>query len=582
MKKKIVITGMGAVTPIGSGVDEYWKNLIAGTCGIDRIRQFDAEDLAVQIAAEVHSFDLQKYMPKKMIHETDAFTQYAYVAAAEALAMAGGRDAEATLLRERRSAGDCLDENRPVANCREQTGREGDRTDGDRPVDNAGVPGTSKQNAREENRLAGQRSGETLDGKTGIPGAPEQTPGTGLPADPDRMGIVMGTAMAGVATTAATQEILTNAVHKNVGPRFVPRILGNIAAAQIAIAHGITGHSVTLSTACASGGDAVSAAAMLLQADEADAVLAVGAESILCPLVIYSLANAHTLSRVNDDPQHSCRPFDAERSGFVIGEGGGALVLETEENALARGATIYAELAGWANNNDAYHVIKPNPDGVSSIKCMKKALKQAGLSPRDIDYINAHGTGTKLGDEAELNALGQLFGRGSDKGLRAPALDPGTAETRQSQAAAPTVRADFGDQGASSAQADPRIQDNQEKQADSSARVISGIQAIPASPAAGRPAAPEGITGGAAGIRPAISSTKGATGHMMGAGGITESIACIQAIREGIVPPTLNLTQCDSPLDLVRGESRRMAVDVAMTNAFGFGGQNSSLIFRRY
>ena len=426
VKKKIVITGMGAVTPIGSGVEEYWNNLIAGACGIDKIRQFDATDLAVRIAAEVHSFDLQKYMPKKMIHETDAFTQYAYVAAAEALAMAGKKD--------------------------------------------------------------GDRSGENAQ----MSGDPDGSAGIDLPADPDQMGIVMGTAMAGVATTAATQEILTNAVHKNVGPRFVPRILGNIAAAQIAIAHGITGHSVTLSTACASGGDAVSAAAMLLQADEADAILAVGAESILCPLVIYSLANAHTLSRMNDDPQHSCRPFDAHRSGFVIGEGGGALVLETEENALARGATIYAELAGWANNNEAYHVIKPNPDGVSSIKCMRKALLRAGLSPQDIDYINAHGTGTKLGDEAELNALGQLF---------------------------------------------------------------------------------EGS---------AISSTKGATGHMMGAGGITEAIACIQAIREGVVPPTLNLEDCDSDLDLVRGESRKMTVDTAMTNAFGFGGQNSSLIFRRY
>ncbi len=426
VKKKIVITGMGAVTPIGSGVEEYWNNLIAGACGIDKIRQFDATDLAVRIAAEVHSFDLQKYMPKKMIHETDAFTQYAYVAAAEALAMAGKKD--------------------------------------------------------------GERSGENAR----MSDDPDRSAGIDLPADPDQMGIVMGTAMAGVATTAATQEILTNAVHKNVGPRFVPRILGNIAAAQIAIAHGITGHSVTLSTACASGGDAVSAAAMLLQADEADAVLAVGAESILCPLVIYSLANAHTLSRMNDDPQHSCRPFDAHRSGFVIGEGGGALVLETEENALARGATIYAELAGWANNNEAYHVIKPNPDGISSIKCMRKALLRAGLSPQDVDYINAHGTGTKLGDEAELNALGQLF---------------------------------------------------------------------------------EGS---------AISSTKGATGHMMGAGGITEAIACIQAIREGIVPPTLNLEDCDSDLDFVRGESRKMTVDTAMTNAFGFGGQNSSLIFRRY
>ena len=453
VKKKIVITGMGAVTPIGSGVEEYWNRLIAGACGIDKIRQFDATELAVRIAAEVHSFDLEKYMPKKMIHETDAFTQYAYVAAAEALAMAAG---------------------------------------------SGGQRECSESDLQEPNR----QDCESLQGDSArsIP----------LPADPDRTGIVMGTAMAGVATTAATQEILTNAVHKNVGPRFVPRILGNIAAAQIAIAHGITGHSVTLSTACASGGDAISAGAMLLQAEEADAVLAVGAESILCPLVIYSLANAHTLSRMNDDPLHSCRPFDAERSGFVIGEGGGALVLETEENALARGATIYAELAGWANNNDAYHVIKPNPDGISSVKCMQKALRQAGLSPQQIDYINAHGTGTKLGDGAELNALGQLFGDKAADGLQTAA-----------------------DQG--------------------------------------------GATG-----RPAISSTKGATGHMMGAGGITESIACIQAIREGIVPPTLNLKQCDSDLNFVREQSRRLPVDIAMTNAFGFGGQNSSLIFRKY
>ena len=506
MKKKIVITGMGAVTPIGSGVDEYWNNLIAGACGIDRIRQFDADDLAVKIAAEVHSFDLQKYMPKKMIHETDAFTQYAYVAAAEALAMAGGRKTEGKLLGadqpsvkfpDAKSQGGALSTAQPHS-----------------------------ANDKIEQSVEASRAGESIDGNAELPSNPDQAPGSNLPADPDHMGIVMGTAMAGVATTAATQEILTNAVHKNVGPRFVPRILGNIAAAQIVIAHGITGHSVTLSTACASGGDAVSAAAMLLQADEADAVLAVGAESILCPLVIYSLANAHTLSRVNDDPQHSCRPFDAERSGFVIGEGGGALVLETEENALARGATIYAELAGWANNNDAYHVIKPNPDGISSIKCMKKALKQAGLSPQDIDYINAHGTGTKLGDEAELNALGQLFG---GSGIRAVP----------------------------------------------SARVASGTQAASGDQ-------PPADRGGAAGIRPAISSTKGATGHMMGAGGITESIACIQAIREGIVPPTLNLKQCDSQLDIVREKSRQMPVDVAMTNAFGFGGQNSSLIFRRY
>ncbi len=402
-REKIVVTGMGAVTPVGCGVENYWNNLINGECGIDRIMRFDAESLAVKIAAEVKDFDIEAHMPKKMIHETDAFTQYAFVAAKEAL-------------------------------------------------------------------------------------------GDGLPADPERTGIVMGTAMAGVATTAATQEILTNAVHKNVGPRFVPRILGNIAAAQIAISYGIYGPSSTLSTACASGCDAVSMAAMMLLANEADAVLAVGSESILCPLVIYSLANAHTLSRMNDDPLHACRPFDAARNGFVIGEGGGALVLERESHAKARGAEIYAELAGWANNNDAYHVTQPDPDGKMAARCMQRAMDCAGVTAQQIDHINAHGTGTKQGDSAELTAISQVFGD----------------------------------------------------------------------------------------ARPAITSTKGATGHLMGGGGLTESIACIQAIRTGIIPPTLNLDDPEGDFDYVAGQMRRQHVDTAMTNAFGFGGQNASLIFRKY
>ncbi len=401
--EKIVVTGMGAVTPIGCGVESYWNNLINGECGIDRITRFDSENLAVRIAAEVKDFDIEAYMPKKVIHETDAFTQYAYVAAKEAL-------------------------------------------------------------------------GDTL------------------PAAPERVGIVMGTAMAGVATTAETQEVLTNAVHKNVGPRFVPRILGNIAAAQIAISYGICGPSSTLSTACASGGDAVSMAAMMLLAGEADAILAVGSESILCPLVIYSLANAHTLSRSNDDPIHACRPFDASRNGFVIGEGGGALVLETESHAKARGAEILAELAGWANNNDAYHVIKPDPEGRMSAECMRMVINRAGISPEDVDYINAHGTGTKLGDRSEMAALQTVF----------------------------------------------------------------------------------------AGSRPAVSSTKGATGHVMGGGGLTEAIACIQAIRHGIIPPTLNLSEPEGDFDFVAEVSRKQDVNIAMTNAFGFGGQNSSLVFRKY
>lgn len=401
--EKIVVTGMGAVTPIGCGVENYWNNLINGECGIDEITRFNADNLAVKIAAEVKEFDINAHMPKKVIHETDAFTQYAYVAAKEAL-------------------------------------------------------------------------GETL------------------PAEPSRVGIVMGTAMAGVATTAETQEVLTNAVHKNVGPRFVPRILGNIAAAQIAISYGICGPSSTLSTACASGGDAVSMAAMMLLAGEADAILAVGSESILCPLVIYSLANAHTLSRSNDDPVHACRPFDMSRNGFVIGEGGGAIVLETESHAKMRGAEIYAELAGWANNNDAYHVIKPDPEGRMSAECMRMVIERAGITPDQVDYINAHGTGTKLGDRAETAALKAVFGSNG----------------------------------------------------------------------------------------PAVSSTKGATGHVMGGGGLTESIACIQAIRHGIIPPTLNLENPESDLDFVAKVRRKQEVNIAMSNAFGFGGQNSSLVFKKY
>ncbi len=401
MREKIVVTGMGAVTPIGTGTEEYWQQLIGGACGIGPITRFDASGLAVRIAGEVKDFRPEDSLPEKLIRQTDAFTQYAYAAAGEAL-------------------------------------------------------------------------------------------GGSLPAKPERMGIVMGTAMAGVATTASTQEALTKAVHKNVGPRFVPRILGNIAAAQIAIAHGICGPSLTISTACASGGDAISTGATLLLAGAADAVLVVGAESILCPLVIYSLANAQALSRTNQDPVHACRPFDVSRNGFVIGEGGGALILETQRHALARKARIYGELAGWANNNDAYHVTSPDPSGKMAAACIRQALAMAELSPEEIGYINAHGTATKDGDHAEAIAIQTVFGS----------------------------------------------------------------------------------------AQPAISSTKGATGHMMGAGGITEAITCIKAIQTGVLPPTLNLQEPEYGLNHIQNTCRHQRISTAITNAFGFGGQNSTLIFR--
>ena len=261
--ERIVITGMGAVTPVGIGVDNYWNSIIEGKCGIDKIRSFDTKELAVQIAGEIKDFNPADYLPKDVVRKTDAFMQYAYIAAEEALSQ-------------------------------------------------------SK-----------------------------------LEIEPERTGIVMGTAMSGISTIAFTQEALTGASHKKVGPRFIPKILGNIAAANIAIAHNIQGPSYTVSTACSSGGDAINQAAMLLHAGKADAMIAVGAESAHCPIFIYSLANAKALSRNNDDPQRASRPFDESRDGFVIGEGGGALILETESHALKRGAEIYGELLACGNTSDA-------------------------------------------------------------------------------------------------------------------------------------------------------------------------------------------------------------------------------------
>ena len=404
----LVITGMGAVTPVGIGVDEYWRALIEGRCGVGPITRFDASALPVQIAAELKDFEPTDFMPKSLARTMDPFMQFAFAAAEQALADSG---------------------------------------------------------------LA-------------------------IESESDRVGIVMGTAMDGVTTVAQTQAAFDEG-HR-VGPRFVPMTIGNIAAAQIAIAHGIHGPSLTLNTACSAGGDAIMTAAMLLLSGEADAVLAAGGESILCPIVVSGLSQAKALSRRNDDPEHACRPFDLDRDGFVIGEGGGALVIETEAHALARGAKIHAVLAGWANTSDAHHVTAPCPDGAGAAACMQRALQRAGMQPSDIGYINAHGTSTPLGDKAETLAVKAVFG--------------------------------------------------------------------------GRESAPP------------VSSTKSATGHLMGAGGLTEAIACIKAIQDGMLPPTLHLDtpDPDCDLDYVPNTARRADISAAMSNSLGFGGQNSSIILSRY
>lgn len=406
---RLVVTGMGAITPIGLSTEEYWENLVAGKCGIGPITRFDTSELPVKIAAEVKDFEPDKYMSRKLTREMDPFMQYGYAAAMQALDQAG----EA--------------------------------------------------------------------------------------AEPERMGIVVGTALGGISPISETQDGVSKGEHKKVSPRFVPKIIGNEAAAQVAITKGYRGPSLTVSTACSSGGDAISTACMLLMSGQADAVLAMGTESALTPLFILGLTSAHALSTNNEDPQGASRPFDRDRDGFVIGEGGGALVIETEENAKKRGAAILAEVAGFSNCLDGYHVTSPHPDGIGAIFCMKNAIENAGLSADDVDYINTHGTSTPVGDPIESRAICKLFG-------------------------------------------------------DHAADM-------------------------------AVTSTKGATGHMMAAGGITEAIACIQSIRTGIVPPTINLKNLDEEcrgLNYVPGEAIKKEVKVAMSNSFGFGGQNSSIIFKKF
>lgn len=359
-RKRIVITGMGAVTPIGVGVTAYWHNLIEGKCGIGPLTRLDTANLPVQIGGEVRDFDPEQFIPKMDVGKMARFTQLAYAAAGEALS------------------------------------------------------------------------------------------DSGVEIDPYRTGLTMGTAMNGVAEISATQDQYTR-TGKKVSPRFVPKVLGNMGACQIAIAHNIQGPSFTLNTACSSGLDAITLAVMLLRNGNADVMLAVGGESIACPPVISSLATSNALSRNNGDPLHACRPFDRKRDGFVMGEGGGALVLETEEYALARGAHIYGEILGCGNNNDAYHITAPRPHGEGGARCMRLALEDAGLAPEQIGYVNAHGTSTPVGDTMECDAIRTVFG---DYAARLP-----------------------------------------------------------------------------------VSSTKGATGHLMGAGGITEVIACVLGIRDGVLPP---------------------------------------------
>ena len=409
-KRRVVITGVGAITPIGHTAAESWQAVRGGVCGVAPISAFDAADMKVKLAAEVKDYAPEAFLDKKEAKHMDRFTQFAVIAAREAL-----RDAD-----------------------------------------------FSAENA-----------------------------------DLDRCGVIVSSGIGGLQDTEEQHDRGRERGFDRVSPFYIPMAICNMAAGRVAIEAGFRGMCSCPVTACAGGTYAVGDAFHYIRDRYADAMLCGGSESAVTPLAIGGFTSMKALTAA-EDPNRASIPFDAERSGFVLGEGAAVLLLEELEHAKARGAKIYAEILGCANNNDAFHITSPRPGGEGGALCMALALEQAGLKPEDVDYINTHGTATHMGDAYECAAIHTVFGQHAKELL--------------------------------------------------------------------------------------ISSTKSATGHLMGAGGITETIACIQAIREGIIPPTVNYEtpDPDCDLDCVPNTARKADVRIAMNNALGFGGQNASLIVGRF
>jgi 3-oxoacyl-[acyl-carrier-protein] synthase II len=408
--KRVVVTGLGAVSPLGIGVPALWDGLISGRSGVRHVQHFATDNLVVKIAAEVPDFDPKAFMDPKSVRRMDRFAQFAIAATREALADA-------------------------------------------------------KFEIADENS--------------------------------DRIAVVMNTGGGGIPTIETNVTAMALSGPSRVGPLVIPMFAPNMASSQVSIAFGIHGPTITSAAACASGVQAFVDAVRLLQAGEADIVVTGGTEAGITPVALTSLANMHALSRRNDDPQGASRPFDLERDGFVFGEGAGVLILETEEHAVRRGASVYAEALGGALTSDAFHLTAPEPSGRGARMAMTNALNRAEMEPHELDYIAAHATATSIGDIAETKAIKDALGE--------------------------------------------------------HARTV------------------------------AISANKSMIGHLLGAAGAISAVACVLAIRDGVVPPTINLDhpdpECD--LDYVPHVARRMPVRAAMVNGFGFGGQNASTIFRR-
>ena len=416
--RRVVVTGVGAVTPLGVGVDNIWKRLLNSESGAGAIQSFDVEDLSVKIACQIPlgdsesgSFNADDIVAPKDQRKMDDFIIYALAAADEAI----------------------------------------------------------------------KDSGWELETEE----------------DAERTGVMIGSGIGGLETIAEASLLLKEKGPRRISPFFIPSSLINLASGQVSIKYGFKGPNHAPVTACSTGAPAIGDASRLIGFGDADVMIAGGSEAAICRLGIAGFAAARALSsNFNDEPQRASRPWDKDRDGFVMGEGSGVVVLEEYEHAKARGAKIYAEIAGYGLSGDAYHITSPPEDGNGGYRAMQGALRNAGMTPEDIDYVNAHGTSTPLGDEIELGAVKRLFG--------------------------------------------------------DHAYNIS------------------------------MSSTKSAIGHLLGAAGAVEAIFSIKAIQDDVVPPTLNLENpsdgCD--IDLVPKQAKERKVNAALSNSFGFGGTNASLIFK--
>lgn len=322
--KRVVITGMGAVTPIGTGREEFWKAIKEGVCGVDRITRFDPSEFTCQIAAEVKDFDVTKYIEKKEAKRMDLFVQYAVAAAKMA-----AEDAKLDMSQE----------------------------------------------------------------------------------DSTRVGVYIGSGIGGIETLTQQHEKMLEKGPSKVSPFMIPMMISNMAVGEVAIKMGAQGVNLTSVSACASGTDAIGHAFRAIKSGDADVIFSGGAEATIIPLALAGFSSMKALSTRNDDPKGACSPFDADRDGFVMGEGAGVVILEELEHAKARGAEIFAEVIGYGSTEDAYHMTAPAPNGEGGARCMDMAVKSAGIQPEDIDYINAHGTSTYYNDKYETEAIKTVFGK---------------------------------------------------------------------------------------------------------------------------------------------------------------------------